>query len=261
MAYHEPSGGTGAVAMVVGENPSILDLDLGAHGYHSFEVMDTCRPVVGHEMGDADLSLLSYLDCLQSSYEDYERRVEGAHYVNTFDQLAFHTPFAGMVRGAHRKMMRQLVHANPDEIEKDFQQRVAPSLRYCVEVGNIYSATLYLALCGVVAEAKEKKSPQRVGLFSYGSGCSSEFFSGVLRNQPLTSFDATGLESALQKRYRLSLKEYDCLLDLNTQWGFGVRSSQVDQNGFREIYEKQVEGHGLLMLKHIDGYHRQYDWS
>src|SRR6185436_9053818 len=69
--YAEPSQGTGAVAMLVSETPHILALDLGANGYHSYEVMDTCRPAVRLETGDPDLSLLSYLDCLEHSYADY----------------------------------------------------------------------------------------------------------------------------------------------------------------------------------------------
>jgi polyketide biosynthesis 3-hydroxy-3-methylglutaryl-CoA synthase-like enzyme PksG len=258
--YAEPSMGTGAVAMLVSDTPSVFEIDLGASGYCSYEVMDTCRPIVGHEIGDADLSLMSYIDCLGGAFKSYAERVEGADYVSTFDYLAFHTPFAGLVRGAHRKMMRQMKRASPDEIEEDFARRIGPSLRYCVEVGNVYSATLWLALCGVIAHAKAGKR-HRVGMFSYGSGCSSEFFSGVVGPDAAARLSALGLEEALGRRYELTFAEYERLVALNSEWGFGVRDKQVDAAAFREIYERQFEGRGLLTLRGVSGYHRKYAFS
>ena len=61
--FFEPSGGAGAAAMLISERPEIFQLDVGANGYYSYEVMDTCRPIADSEAGNADLSLLSYLDC------------------------------------------------------------------------------------------------------------------------------------------------------------------------------------------------------
>src|SRR5690606_30479191 len=129
--------------------PAILALDPGANGCHSFEVMDTCRPEVNIETGDPDLSLMSYLDCLENSFAAYAERVEEADFAETFDYLAFHTPFAGMVKGAHRMMMRKLKKAKAEESERDFERRLAPSLGYSRQVGNTYSAALYLALCSL----------------------------------------------------------------------------------------------------------------
>ena len=64
-SFAEPSGGAGAVAMLVGESPRVFQIDVGANGYYGYEVMDTCRPSADSEAGDADLSLLSYLDCCE----------------------------------------------------------------------------------------------------------------------------------------------------------------------------------------------------
>ncbi|HTR88004.1 MAG TPA: 3-hydroxy-3-methylglutaryl-ACP synthase, partial [Reyranella sp.] len=105
--FFEPSGGAGAVAVLVSERPEIFQLDVGANGYYSFEVMDTCRPVPDSEAGNSDLSLLSYLDCCNESFVEYCRRVPETDYRSTFQYLCFHTPFGGMVKGAHRNMMRR----------------------------------------------------------------------------------------------------------------------------------------------------------
>jgi len=258
--YAEPSQAVGAVAILVSNKPAVMELDFGAAGYYSYEVMDTCRPLPELELGDADLSLLSYLDCLENSYKAYENRVEGVHFQNTFDYLAFHTPFAGMVKGAHRKMMRQLLRAKPDEIEADYQRRVEPSLGYCVQVGNIYSATLYLALSGLIDHA-ELNGFKRIGLFSYGSGCSSEFYSGIINSRSESVLSEMKIQEKLSNRYELNMEEYDKLLDLNMEWMFGIQNKEVDISGFSEIYEHFFEGRNLLVLKEVKDFHRKYAWS
>lgn len=259
MTYAEPSQATGAAAMLVSDRPVIMEIDPGAVGCYSFEVMDTCRPMPEIETGDPDLSLLSYLDCLENSFKAYAEKVEGADFQETFDYLAFHTPFAGMVKGAHRKMMRQSVR-DSERVEADFQKRVSPSLRYCVQVGNIYSASLYFALCSLIDHAKISDF-SRIGLFSYGSGCSSEFYSGIITPGSKTALAEMRIQDNLSNRYRLSMDEYDHLLDLNMEWKFGTENKTVDLSEFSEIYEHYMEGRGLLVFKQVRDYHREYSWS
>ncbi|HVH40997.1 MAG TPA: hydroxymethylglutaryl-CoA synthase [Labilithrix sp.] len=259
--FAEPSSGTGAVAMLVGEAPAIFELDLGASGLHSYEVMDTCRPVVGWESGDADLSLFSYLDCLQGAFEAYCAKVEGVDLRTTFEYLAFHTPFPGMVKGAHRKAMRERVKGvSAQEVEADFQRRVAPSLRYCADVGNLYSGALYLALCGVLAQAPAGRRC-RVGLFSYGSGCSSEFFSGVIGAEAAQRLAPLCLDGALNGRRALAFEEYERIGNLNRQCGFGAKDLEVDVTPFADLFAERFRGNELLVLKEIKGFHRRYAWS
>lgn len=94
-AYSEPTSGAGAVAMLVSNNPKIFRIDPGAYGNYAFEIMDTCRPGPDTESGDADLSLMAYLDCSSGAYADYASRVEGVDFQNSFSYLCFHTPFGG----------------------------------------------------------------------------------------------------------------------------------------------------------------------
>jgi len=258
--YAEPSQAVGAVAMLVSTDPKIIEFDFGATGQHSYEVMDTCRPLPDIETGDPDLSLLSYLDCLEYSYRDYANKVENSDFLNTFDFLAFHTPFAGMVKGAHRTLVRRITKLDPDAIENDFQRRVTPSLSYCVQVGNIYSATLYLALCSLIDHA-QIDGLKRVGLFSYGSGCSSEFYSGVVSRESQLTLRRMEIQQNLEKRYPLSIEEYENVLNQNMKWLFGVRDQTVDFDGFKPIYEYFFQGKNRLVLKCVREYHREYDWS
>jgi polyketide biosynthesis 3-hydroxy-3-methylglutaryl-CoA synthase-like enzyme PksG len=258
--YIEPSQGAGAVAMLVGDQPNVLDLDLGANGFHGYEVMDTCRPTTELETGDSDLSLISYLECLEQSFKAYSDKVEGVDFLSTFDYLAFHTPFPGMVKGAHRMLMRKLFKAAPNTSDADFERRVLPSLVYCGQIGNIYSATVYLALCGLISSV-DLERPKRVGIYSYGSGCCGEFFSGVIGGESQQKLTEYNLESSLTDRYALSMKEYDMLLDISMDWPFGTKTKRVDLSSYQSIYHQTLAGRGLLVLDEIADYHRIYRWS
>lgn len=258
--YAEPSQATGAVAMIVSRYPDVMETDFGAFGLYSYEVMDTCRPLPDLETGDADLSLLSYLDCFENCYNQYSAKIEGVDFVNTFDYLAFHTPFAGMVKGAHRNLYRKIVRGKLPEIEADFQRRIGPSLNYCVQIGNIYSATLYFALCSLIDHG-DLSEERRIGLFSYGSGCSSEFYSAVVSENSRSALSTMGLQEQLNRRFELDEETYERILDLNLEWIFGVKDREVDLSGFSDVYDHFFAGRNLLRLKGIKEYHREYVWS
>lgn len=255
-SFAEPSSGAGAVALIVSDTPHVLQLDAGASGYYGFEVMDTCRPVPDGDAGDADLSLLSYLDCCAGAFEEYRKRVDGADYANTFAYLAMHTPFGGMVKGAHRDMMRKIVKANPKEIEADFERRVMPGLNYCQRVGNIMGATTMLALVSTI-EHGDFEAPQRIGIFSYGSGCCSEFFSGVVTKDGQRRVRALRIREQLDKRYELSMEDYDRLLAGNHAVKFGTRNVVLDTKFLPQA--KNAQGNGTIFLTEIREFQRRYD--
>lgn len=259
-SYVEVSQAVGAAALLLSNNPKIMELDMGANGFYSYEVMDSCRPQPELETGDTDLSLLSYLDCLEKSYADYINKVSGVDFLNTFDYFAFHTPFAGLVKGAHRKLMRRYTKFTPDQIEIDFEKRIIPSLQYCRQVGNIYAATVYMALAGLVDNAKIDK-PKRVGLYSYGSGCSSEFYSGIVSPLSKESMKTMKIGEKLANRYELTMVEYDKIIDLNLKWEFGTKDKKVEFTPISKQYKHFFEGKKMLVLEKVENFHRKYMWS
>lgn len=256
-SFAEPSGGAGAVAMLVSEMPHVFQVDVGASGYYGYEVMDTCRPVPDSEAGDADLSLLSYLDCCENSFLEYQKRVTGADYAQSFAYLAFHTPFGGMIKGAHRNLMRKMVKAKPAEIEEDFNRRVIPGLVHCQRVGNIMGATTMLSLASTIDNG-DFETPQRIGLFSYGSGCCSEFFSGVATKEGQERLRALRIKEQLDNRHELTMEEYDNLLVGSNAVKFGTRNVALDTNFVPQARSAQRKE--TLFLKEIKEYHREYEW-
>jgi polyketide biosynthesis 3-hydroxy-3-methylglutaryl-CoA synthase-like enzyme PksG len=256
-SFAEPSNGAGAAAMLVSETPYIFQVDVGANGYYGYEVMDTCRPVSDGEAGDADLSLLSYLDCCMNSFLEYQKRVKDIDYASSFNYLAFHTPFGGMVKGAHRSMMRKLVKAQPKVIEADFERRVVPGLTYCQRVGNVMGATAMFSLASTIDNATYE-TPQRIGCFSYGSGCCSEFFSGVITKNSQERLRALKIKTQLDKRYELSMSEYDDLLKDSSLVKFGTRNVILDTQFIPQA--RIAQGKPTLFLKSINEFHREYEW-
>jgi polyketide biosynthesis 3-hydroxy-3-methylglutaryl-CoA synthase-like enzyme PksG len=254
-SFFEPSAGAGAVAMIVSDQPYVFQLDVGASGYYGYEVMDTCRPVPDSEAGDADLSLLSYLDCCEQSFLEYQKRVDSANFASTFAYLAMHTPFGGMIKGAHRDMMRKTTKASPKEIEADFDRRVVPGLKYCQRVANIMGATTMLSLFSTIDHG-DFQTPQRVGCFSYGSGCCSEFFSGIVTKEGQNRVRAQRFQDQLDRRCELTMTEYDSLLVNNNAVKFGTRNVVLDTDFIPQA--RKAQGRETLFLTGIKEFQRQY---
>lgn len=263
-AFFEPSGGAGAVALLVSEAPEIFQMDVGANGYYSFEVMDTCRPVPDSEAGNADLSLLSYLDCCDQTFQEYKKRVPEVDYRTSFRYLCFHTPFGGMVKGAHRNMMRKHSDINRDEINEDFNERAQPGLTYCQRVGNIMGATIMVSLLSAI-ENGAFDTPQRIGCFSYGSGCCSEFYSGVASASGQKKLALMLIARQLDARHELTMDEYDAILNGSHAVKFGTRNVLLDLNLIPAVWDSiqshvVTTGRRRIFLKEIKDFYRTYEW-
>ena len=254
-SFFEPSAGAGAVAMIVSELPYVFQIDVGASGYYGYEVMDTCRPIADSETGDADLSLLSYLDCFENAFLEYRKRVDGADFASAFDYLAMHTPFGGMIKGAHRDMMRKIAKASPKQIDEDFERRITPGLTFCQRVGNVMGATTMLSLLSTIAHA-DFSTPRRIGCFSYGSGCCSEFFSGVATSTSQSRVRAIRIKEQLDNRYELSMDEYEMLLKSNSAVKFGTRNVVLNTGLIPQA--KRAQGKETVFLTAITNFQRQY---
>jgi polyketide biosynthesis 3-hydroxy-3-methylglutaryl-CoA synthase-like enzyme PksG len=250
-SYAEPSQGSAAVALLVSRNPIVLALDLGTSGVHGYEVMDACRPTPEIETGDADLSVLSYLDCLEHSYRAYAARQPGIDFVTQFDRMAWHTPFGGIVKGAHRNMMRKFRQAPPSAAEADFETRLRPSLLFCQEVGNVYSGTVFLALAGVLASpAFPTERPVRIGLFSYGSGCCSEFYSGLADAAGADRVRRHGIGAQLAARRDVDMPRYETLIARTREGMIGARNAAPPRDGAADPFRFAVLPR-LLLVPHL----------
>ncbi len=260
LEYMEPAQGAGAVAVIVSKNPKIFQVDCGASGLHAFHIEDAFRPGVDIEIADKDLSLMAYMDCLEGAYDDYCQQVENAHLRDTFSYLVFHTPFAGMVKAAHRQIMRKKLASPADQIMDDFLARVQPSIEFCRRVGNLYSGALLLALFSLMSNARFQ-THQRIGLYAYGSGCSAEFFSGVMRPGVHDIALTQQFKDHIEGRSKLSIQQYDELSQIENRIRVGDRDKIINFKLFQDIFDKQYHGQHLLFLKQLNHYSREYAWA
>lgn len=259
--YAEPTTGHGAVALLIGANPNLLSLESGASGLCSFDVMDTARPRPDFDLYNTELSLLSYLECLTESYRAYIESRPETDLVKSFDYLAMHTPFGGMVKAAHRKLMRENGMGQPSLVQEDFDRRVAPSLTYVRDVGNLCSGSLYLALAGILDSLPaDSGQGARVGMYSYGSGCASEFYCGIVGPRALPHSGLVGIADRLERRRELTFAEYEHLIPSARDCIVPRESYRPDLSWCDEILKPYKDNGPFLVLKDIVGHRRQYQW-
>ena len=79
----EPVLGAAGMALLLSRTPRIVEFDAGWNGVYAHEVADIFRPAPGIETGDADDSLLSYLDAVELTYDAYVARVQNGDKVET----------------------------------------------------------------------------------------------------------------------------------------------------------------------------------
>src|SRR5581483_6374254 len=220
----EPTQGAGAVAMLVGPEPRALVLD-GQSGTYAGNVHDFWRPLDRREaIVDGKYSIACYLDALTGAFEAYrtlEQPPLGASETLT-DRLArvlYHTPFPKMAMKAHRRLVELDWRATParwqaledrldDAAAESYRERVAPGLVAAARVGNTYTASLYLALASLLEDHGRALVGEHLGLFSYGSGCCAEFFSGRVAADVGAVADA-GVAALLARRTFIDVEGYE----------------------------------------------------
>ena len=209
----EPTQGAGAVALLLSENPRVLQLDAGQSGVFAQDVNDFWRPLYSKDaVVDGHYSVKCYLDALEGAYRDYQALAgttsEGI-FSDRFAALAYHVPYGKMAVKAHRHLRGLDGDAAPDA---SFERLVGASLRFPSEIGNIYTGSLYLALTSLLATSGPELEGQRVGLFSYGSGSCAEFFSGTVCKGATAHIEALEIDRRLAARRRLTVAEYEAIL-------------------------------------------------
>lgn len=205
----EPTQGAGAVAMLLSERPRLIELSAGQSGCYAEHVHDFWRPLHRKDaLVDGHFSVQCYLQALEGAYEEWRRLTgdSGRDLVRT----CYHVPYGKMARKAHQRRC-QLDGLNEAAAEASFASQVAPSLRLPAQVGNIYTGSLYLALLSLLEAEAAALAGQRIGLFSYGSGCVAEFFAGKVTLEASAALAEMDVTAPLRRRQRLSISEYEAL--------------------------------------------------
>jgi hydroxymethylglutaryl-CoA synthase len=205
----EPTQGAGAVAMLIRERPRLLALEVGRGGSYARDVYDFWRPLDRKDaLVDGHFSVQCYLDALAGAYGEWKRGATPGEA--PLARTCYHVPYGKMARKAHRHR-KSLDGLGDEAADASFAVEVERSLDLPARVGNIYTGSLYLALASLLHAEVDAIAGQRVGLFSYGSGCTAEFFAGTVPEGAPELVRRLDLDAPLRRSRQLSIAEYEAL--------------------------------------------------
>lgn len=200
----EATQGCGAVAILISAEPRIMAIDPES-GYHTEDVMDFWRPNYRSEaLVDGKYSTMVYIHSLVESWKQYAD--ESGRTLNDFDRFCYHIPFTKMAEKAHQKLCRKF---KVDIAKEQMQALLEESLAYSRITGNCYSGSMYVGLTSLLDTAAADLAGKRIGLYSYGSGCVGEFFSGVVQPGYRDALFAERHANLLANRTELTYQQYE----------------------------------------------------
>lgn len=198
----EVTQGAGSISLLIKTEPQILALKDG-HSAYSADINDFWRPNDSAiALVDGKYSKEVYLDFFKRTFTEYQKKLGLA--TGDFTALIYHLPFVKMGFKAN-----QLALAEQDELTvKRLTENFTASAKYSREVGNIYTASLYLSLLSLL-ENSSLAPDAVIGLFSYGSGAMGEFYAGkvVAGYQQVLNTDTD--QKLLARRQQLSISTYE----------------------------------------------------
>lgn len=206
-----PTGGAGAVAMLIGPSP-VISLSAGRASFmkHTYDFykpyLSSPFPVVDGKLSN-DCYIESVDECYKKLCTIRSKRFKKDTQLDDFDYFVFHSPYNKLVQKSFARVMYNdfLLHPERDEyselqqykdlkpaetrsdraLTKAFQkaskklynEKVGPSTILPKAIGNCYSASVYIALASLIVESEATKlQDSKVLTFSYGSGLCSSLF-------------------------------------------------------------------------------------
>ena len=269
----EPTQGAGAVAMLISDNPQLLEIDHRNEGFFATQVMDFWRPLYSKEaFADGHYSIQCYLDALSGAYNSYKKdtlRHDGGsvsgNFADQFEACLYHVPFVKMAAKAHQRLLETdagfAFEKDSDHAQtarKDFAKRVAPALDLNANVGNIYTGALFLSLAYLLETAGDRLAGKPISLFSYGSGCGAEFMGAKVVEGCEKLMKVEPHTEILASRKQVSVSRYEEILeacskmDLNTEenicdpkrWGISRSVVYLGTQNHKRMYS--VNGVSLI---------------
>lgn len=231
----EATQGCAAIAMLISAQPRIAEFQ-GISGCYTEDVMDFWRPNSRHTpLVDGKLSTMLYLRAAENAYRNYLS--QGGFPFSHFSQYCYHLPFSKMAVKAHQRLCRM------NDIVID-PTCLDAGMIYNRQIGNSYTAALYLSLCSAL-DNRDDLGGKDIAMLSYGSGCVAEFFHLSITED---------YDKMRQKDYHLQQLSSRTALSNEEYEKFWHRGDLEDTENI--IFPHY--NHGTFRFTGIDGYKRQY---
>lgn len=249
--------GAGATALIISDQPDVVEFELQHNGYWTQEIHDTYRPTSKHEVGHADTSLFGYLEAAEGSYEHFMRKAGEPNYDAYFKKHIYHVPFGAMTYRAHRAVVRKQADMKNKEIRAHFERKSKPALKFNRRFGGTYTSATFIALMGLIDASEDLEPGDRISMFSYGSGSCAEFYPLKVGPKAKQVVAAAQLDAGLDARRALTVPEYERVES--------ARKELVDNPDFESNfglieghYAEHYEGKGRCVLEAVRGWERYY---
>lgn len=218
----EPTQGAGSVAMLITNEPriAIINDEIVAQ---TRDIMDFWRPNYSTTpYVNGIYSTKQYLDMLTSTWTEFQKRYDAT--LSDFSAFCFHLPFPKLaVKGLKKILKKEVSTEVTDRIQENFQH----SIKYSQEIGNIYTASLFLGLLSLLENSPSLKANDKIALFSYGSGAVSEIFS-ISLVEGYEQYLSTNRFKKLEERVTLSVNDYERIF---------FEEAKLDENGNADFKE------------------------
>ena len=263
----EATQGAGAVALLVDEDPDLVELS-PEQGYGSADETDFLKPQQQFPSVDGKRSVQVYLARMREAIEDFES-VAGTIHPDDYALGPFHTPFPGMVRKAAALAYRHFSRdtAIEEELAEEigrqprreafddeesfrdaaadytdqltdtdvyrewYDRTVEPTLAISREVGNWYTGSVHVARVAGLKSALEsgrELTGERLLVGSYGSGAQAEVHAETVQPGWEAEVEALDIDDQLEARYELSFAEYEDVHDVHNH-DEDAGAAEIDQ--------------------------------
>ncbi|ADM12371.1 3-hydroxy-3-methylglutaryl-CoA synthase 2 [Encephalitozoon intestinalis ATCC 50506] len=221
----QPTGGAGAVAILVGPN-SIYRIVPSSIIHYFTNQFDFMKPRKTHPFPvvKGKESIENYRTAFEVCYGKFREKMGD----ETFDYIVLHSPYT--------RLPEKMCVANHIDRKKFLK-----SLEASRKNGNAYSASLYLSLISLL-DGHDGKIGEKILMFSYGSGTCSSMFCLERISQGCI---VTGFEKRLLERRKILYPEFVKLVE-----------EPVPQDNYEPREGVSLPGY---YLKRISSFERHYE--
>ncbi|SHE35451.1 hydroxymethylglutaryl-CoA synthase [Psychroflexus salarius] len=241
----EYTQGAGAVAMLVETEPKLIsfnsEIGIGFKSEHDFFKPRRfySKAKINGKAYDEDILQVFRDDPVfdgQFSNNCYQDRIREAYFnlkdklklksteplFNRWRSIIFHLPYAfhgkrifTEIYGIETKPQKQFSFEDLKALGKSNEYRefvndkITAGQKASSEIGNLYSASIFMALISDIFYKQEKLNVgDQLGFIAYGSGSKSKVFQGKLTASFLTEINKTNLKQKLDYRKAISFATY-----------------------------------------------------
>mgnify|MGYP005721731133 FL=1 len=97
---------------------------------------------------------------------------------------------------------------------KFIEDKIAPGEKASSEIGNMYTASIFMALISSLVDAVDNDKhfeDKKIGFISYGSGSKAKIFEGTVQKNWIEKINSIKLYDSLSKRKKISIDVYENL--------------------------------------------------